>query len=364
MMTENVLGQIQIASAMTESDPLATILENIHKREILDPAGLEILLSALRSGQITLATGERSVAIGGSADGATIVTGDLIAQGLDAKAVKELIQSALKNKKAANSQTADRQSNPDRSGKKIPRTAKATSSAKSTRKPKIFDSATLVKIAQNTAILGNILKTEPEKVKALLLLGKIAIGHAGAIQSVMFRLKLERNDNVIAEAIKTLAKIDKDKLSASSAILKVLAKIKNSSAIISAMVVLAKIATDNIKVVQPMLGLLSNDDRNVKKAVIISLGAVAVGHKTAIDRLLCILESNKSSSAIEQSAANSLGEIIGGDRDALKRIERVITMEKSDAVKKRIAIALNKIEPGNQVAAKYRAGTNKIKLAR
>jgi hypothetical protein len=39
-------------------------------------ADLDLLRQALRDGQITLATGERAVALGGSADGAVIVTGD------------------------------------------------------------------------------------------------------------------------------------------------------------------------------------------------------------------------------------------------------------------------------------------------
>ena len=54
MMTENVLGQIQIAAAMTESDRLAIILENIHRGKILGCADLEILSSAVGSGQINL----------------------------------------------------------------------------------------------------------------------------------------------------------------------------------------------------------------------------------------------------------------------------------------------------------------------
>ncbi|WP_448546111.1 NB-ARC domain-containing protein, partial [Roseiflexus sp.] len=39
-------------------------------------ADLDLLRQALRDGQVTLATGERAVALGGSADGAVIVTGD------------------------------------------------------------------------------------------------------------------------------------------------------------------------------------------------------------------------------------------------------------------------------------------------
>jgi len=41
------------------------------------PADLEALRHAVQTGQVTLATGERAVALGGSADGAIIITGDI-----------------------------------------------------------------------------------------------------------------------------------------------------------------------------------------------------------------------------------------------------------------------------------------------
>ncbi len=42
----------------------------------LTPADEQIILHALKEGLITIATGERAVALGGSADGSVIVTGD------------------------------------------------------------------------------------------------------------------------------------------------------------------------------------------------------------------------------------------------------------------------------------------------
>jgi hypothetical protein len=44
---------------------------------ITDTADLETLRRALQAGQIALATGERAVALGGSAEGALIITGDI-----------------------------------------------------------------------------------------------------------------------------------------------------------------------------------------------------------------------------------------------------------------------------------------------
>lgn len=332
---------------MTDSDKLTTILENSGKGEILDSTELEILLSAVQSGQITLAKGEKSVAIGGSADGAMIVTGGIVVQGLGEKTVRELIRSALKNTKSTNLQTADRQNNLNQAGKKTTRKGKTTPTTKSVRKPKTLDFATLTKISQNTAILNSNFKTEPERISALQSLGRIAIGNDRVARSIVVRLKTEKNHNIIAKAIEILAKISYDKSSASLVILEVLTRNKNSSVIISAMTVFAKIAIENTKVIQPMLSLLSNDDLKVKKSIINSLGVVAIGHTAAIDRLLCILESSKSSSTIKQAAADSLGKIVGGHQNAVPRMERVLRMEKSNPVKKRITVALNKIERDN-----------------
>jgi hypothetical protein len=44
---------------------------------VTDAADLETIRRALQAGQIVIATGERAVAIGGSADGAIIITGDI-----------------------------------------------------------------------------------------------------------------------------------------------------------------------------------------------------------------------------------------------------------------------------------------------
>jgi AAA-like domain/CHAT domain len=93
----------------TESDNLETILENIDNGKILDRAELEILLSAFQSGQITLATGDKAVSIGGSADGAVIITSDrnIIVNGTDATQLRE----SLGMQDDINQQFGDRQTN-------------------------------------------------------------------------------------------------------------------------------------------------------------------------------------------------------------------------------------------------------------
>jgi len=78
-------------------DPLAlqTIFERIEAGKCLNQWELQILREAAQLQQITIATGERAVAIGGSADGATIVTGDgnnfITITGSNAKAIRELM---------------------------------------------------------------------------------------------------------------------------------------------------------------------------------------------------------------------------------------------------------------------------------
>lgn len=61
---------------MTDSKELQAILDRIAAGKQLNQKELQILVAAVRSQQVDLATGDRAVAIGGSADGAVIVTGD------------------------------------------------------------------------------------------------------------------------------------------------------------------------------------------------------------------------------------------------------------------------------------------------
>lgn len=79
--------------AMVDSEGLQAIFNRLESGKRLGKPDLRILVTAVRSQQVTIATGDRAVAIGGSADGAVIVTGDrnIIITGADAEAISELM---------------------------------------------------------------------------------------------------------------------------------------------------------------------------------------------------------------------------------------------------------------------------------
>jgi len=87
------------ASPATLKPPLAGVIERFTSG-VYTPADLDLLREALRTGQIAIVTGERAVSLGGSADGAVIVTGDhnriVILQGNAATVARELIASPPK----------------------------------------------------------------------------------------------------------------------------------------------------------------------------------------------------------------------------------------------------------------------------
>ena len=73
---------------------LQAIFDRIEAGNRLRQKELRSLASAVRSQQVTIATGDRAVAIGGSADGAVIVTGDrnVVITGADAEAIREFLE--------------------------------------------------------------------------------------------------------------------------------------------------------------------------------------------------------------------------------------------------------------------------------
>jgi len=83
----------------TPKPSLAGVIERFTSG-VYTPADLDLLREALRAGQIAIATGERAVSLGGSADGAVIVTGDhnqiVILQGNAATVARELIEPSPK----------------------------------------------------------------------------------------------------------------------------------------------------------------------------------------------------------------------------------------------------------------------------
>ncbi len=87
------------ASPATPKPSLAGVIERFTSGACT-PADLDLLREALRAGQIAIVTGERAVSLGGSADGAVIVTGDhnriIILQGNAATVARELIEPSPK----------------------------------------------------------------------------------------------------------------------------------------------------------------------------------------------------------------------------------------------------------------------------
>lgn len=79
---------------MVDSKGLEAIFNRLEAGKPLGKQDLQTLVAAVRSQQVTLATGDRAVAIGGSADGAVIVTGDrnVVIRGADTEAIRALAE--------------------------------------------------------------------------------------------------------------------------------------------------------------------------------------------------------------------------------------------------------------------------------
>jgi len=87
---------------MLDPSALQTIFERIEAGECLNQRELQILREAVQLRQITIATGDSAVGIGGSADGAVIVTGDsnIIITGSNAEAIRDLMRKSPHHKEA------------------------------------------------------------------------------------------------------------------------------------------------------------------------------------------------------------------------------------------------------------------------
>jgi NB-ARC domain len=73
---------------------LQAVVDRLEAGEDLSERDLQLLATAVRSRQISIATGERAVAVGGSADGATIVTGNgnFFFDGVNAELILNLLR--------------------------------------------------------------------------------------------------------------------------------------------------------------------------------------------------------------------------------------------------------------------------------
>ncbi len=263
------------------------------------------------------------------------------------------------------------------------------------RNKKQIDPTKLKKI-QDSIFTIRANRTDSEKIIALEILGINATSNEEAIQAILFLMRINKNNDVITEAVKSLVKIGKKDTSvlqemvrilrSSSnnlviiealtslgkigntdpktirAILHLLALNRNSSVIINIMKTFALIAKGNNEVIQKILSLLpNNNDTNVKKSMIESLGEIASGNKIAINQLISILRFSPNAPILKQFAANSLGKIAVGDKAAISAMESELKFSSIKAVKDRVAVNLNKIDPGNKVAADYRAKTRKTR---
>jgi predicted NACHT family NTPase len=79
---------------MVDATGLEAIFSRIEAGKRLSKHDLQTLVAAVRLQQVTIATGDRAVAISGNADGAVIVTGNrnLIITRADAEAIRELME--------------------------------------------------------------------------------------------------------------------------------------------------------------------------------------------------------------------------------------------------------------------------------
>jgi Effector-associated domain 7/HEAT repeats len=272
---------------------------------------------------------------------------------------------------------------------------KSAPAAKTTRSKKQPDAAKLRKIQEHIAILRNSRSTDLEKINALKALGR-AIDNEQAIQAILFLTRTNKNNDVIAEAVKSLGNIGKKdpnvlqemiRLLRSSSnnlviieVLTSLGKIgntdsttvravvnlltfnKNGSVIINIMKTFALIAKGNNEVIQKTLSLLPiENDTNVRKSIIETLGEIASGNKSAISQLISTLSLSRDLSNLKQAAANSLGAIAVGDREVISAMERRLSIEQNKSVTDRISVNLNKIDPGNKAAAAYRLKMKKTR---
>jgi HEAT repeat protein len=277
--------------------------------------------------------------------------------------------------------------------KQVQPTGKSALNSKISRSRRQPDRAKIRKIQENILILRNGFSTDLEKISALKLLGR-AIDDKQAIQAIIFLIRTNKNNNIIAEAVKSLGSIgQKDAvvlqemlrlLRSSSnnlviievltslskisntdsttirAVLHLLASNKNSLVIINIMKTFSLIANGNNEVIQRILSLLqSTHDSNVKKSIIESLGEIAIGNRSAISQLILILRYRFNAPIIKQLAANSLGKIAVGDKAAILAMEAELKFNSSKSVKSRIAVNLNKIDPKNKASSDYRMTTKK-----
>ena len=350
------------------------MLEGLEKlkailQEKLSDDEVEIILA-----ELTVASGEGSVSIGGDATEAVIVTGDknvigdnnqvTINHGTDAETMREILRSIERNIKVANSHIAARKKRTVRgkvAGNNTATAVKAPTVKKSTRSPKKLNTT---RISKNITILNNSRISVSVKLTALKELGIDAKSHNSAILWILSLIqRRNENNDLIAAGITALSKISDGRSCIVTTIISTLRFNQSSSVVISAMNAFGKIAIENSDAADKMLDLLSNRDNTVemKESIIRNLGKVANGNNKAIDRLIPILNSTQDLIKTRKLAADSLVQIDRGYTATSTAMADLLADKKlSTAFKDYIAASLKKIDPSNSKLALY----NKAKAAR
>jgi Effector-associated domain 7/TIR domain len=134
---------------------------------------------------------------------------------------------------------------------------------------------------------------------------------------------------------------------------------KNLSAQVVAVETLGKVAKDDSVAIQRVTNSWKNSiDPKLKKAIIRCLGTIAEQNSTAINKLVSILQSLtniEKDSPLIQITADSLGKIAVGDRRAIQALETKLRFAPATpkVIRKNLARNLEKVDPGNSLAAKY-----------
>ena len=327
--------------------------------------------------ELTDASGEGLVSIGGDANKSVIVTGNknivgdnnqvIINYGTDTEELRRMVCLIRLNSKASSSPAADRKSRTVRgkvAGNNTATAVKAPTVKKSIRSPKKLTATQILGISRNTITLNDSRVNPLTKVKALKELGKDAKGNSSAISGILalIQRKSEGND-LIAEGITALSKISDGRSSIISGIIKILRSNNSISVVISAMNAFGKIAIDNSDAIDKMLNLLlnSNNTTEMKESIIRNLGKVANGNNKVIDQLIPILNSAQDLIRTRKLAADSLVQIDRGYTATSTAMADLLANKKlSTAFKDYIAASLKKIDPSNSKLALY----NKAKAMR
>jgi hypothetical protein len=324
--------------------------------------------------ELTVASGEGSVSIGGDINESVVVTGNknivgdnnqvIINHGTDAEELRRMIYLIQLNNKTSSSQAVDRKIRTVRgkvAGNNTATAVKAPTVKKSTRSPK---KPNTIRISKNITILNNSRISVSVKLTALKELGIDAKSYNSAILWILSLIQRRNEDNdLIAAGITALSKISDGRACIVTTIISTLRFNQSSSVVISAMNAFGKIAIENSDAADKMLDLLSNRDNTVemKESIIRNLGKVANGNNKAIDRLIPILNSAQDLIKTRKLAADSLVQIDRGySATSSAMVDLLADKKLSASFKDYIAASLKKIDPSNSKLALY----NKAKVAR